>query len=161
MPPRAPRPRRAAPRSRRHHTIDSTPVAPERDDKLDERGDDTTALGFKRHFVLPGVVMAVLEIIAIVWPLHSLFEPAVPDDGVLLRIAIPVLAGAQLTWWAAVGSWLRPIYRAIQLKRRGQRLPDELALASYRGAWRLPRRALFLRTGLWIAVAVALGLFLT
>ncbi|HUS66670.1 MAG TPA: ATP-binding protein [Kofleriaceae bacterium] len=136
-------------------------MAPDRDDKLDERGDDTTALGFKRHFVLPGVVMAVLELIAIVWPLLSLFQPAIADDGMLLRIAIPVLAGAQLTWWAAVGSWLTPIYRAIQLKRRGQRLPDELALSSYRGAWRVPRRALFLRTGLWIAVALALGFFLT
>jgi signal transduction histidine kinase len=128
--------------------------------RFDERGDETTTLGFKRHFVLPGLVMAALELIGIVLPLLSLFEQAIPDRGMLIKIAVPVLIGAQITWWVAVGSWLTPIYRAIQLKRRGQRTPDELAIESYRAAWRVPRRALILRTALWIAVAVAHGLFL-
>jgi len=126
-----------------------------------ERGDETNALGFKRHFVLPGLVLTALELIGIVWPLLSLFQAEVPDRAMLLKIAIPVVVGAQLTWWAALGSWLTPIYRAIQRKRRGERTPDELALSAYRAAWRLPRRALLLRTGLWLAVAAAHGLFLT
>ena len=129
--------------------------------RFDDRGgDEHTALGFKRHFVLPGLLLTALEIIGIVLPLLSLFQPAIPDRGMLLKIAVPVLVGAQITWWAAVGSWLTPIYRAIQMKRRGQRLPDDLAIGSYRAAWRVPRRALLLRTALWIAVAVAHGLFL-
>jgi hypothetical protein len=107
--------------------------------RFDERGDETTTLGFKRHFVLPGLVMAALELIGIVLPLLSLFEQAIPDRGMLIKIAVPVLIGAQITWWVAVGSWLTPIYRAIQLKRRGQRTPDELAIESYRAAWRVPR----------------------
>jgi len=128
--------------------------------RFEERGDEHTALGFKRHFVLPGLALTALELLGIVLPLLSLFQPAIPDRGMLLKIAVPVLVGAQITWWAAVGSWLTPIYRAIQMKRRGQRLPDDLALAAYRTAWRVPRRALILRTALWIAVAVAHGLFL-
>jgi signal transduction histidine kinase len=126
----------------------------------EEGGDDTTALGFKRHFVLPGLALTLLELVAIVWPVLTLFRPAIADRSILLRIAIPVLAGAQITWWAAIGSWLSPIYRAIQVKRRGQRLPDELAEAAYRSTWRLPRRALFLRVGLWTSIGVAHGLFL-
>jgi signal transduction histidine kinase len=129
--------------------------------RFDERGgDEHTALGFKRHFVLPGLLLTALEIIGIVLPLLSLFQPAIPDRAMLVKIAVPVLAGAQITWWAAVGSWLTPIYRAIQMKRRGHRLSDELAIGAYRAAWRVPRRALLLRTALWIAVAVAHGLFL-
>jgi len=125
----------------------------------DDAGDDP-AFGFKRHFVLPGVALAVLELAAIVWPVLSLFRPTLADHSGLLRVAVPILAAAQITWWAAFGSWLSPIYRAIQVKRRGQRLPDELAETSYRATWRLPRRALFLRTALWMAVAAAHGLFL-
>ena len=127
-------------------------------ENIDDRGDGATTLGFKRHFVLPGLVLSGLELIAIVWPLLTLFGPAIPDRGMLVKIAVPVLVGAQITWWVAVGSWLTPIYRAIQLKRRGQRTPDELAIDSYRAAWRVPRRALLLRTALWIAVAAAHGL---
>jgi signal transduction histidine kinase len=134
-------------------------VQRERHSTREEGGDETT-LGFKRHFVLPGLALTVLELAAIVWPVLSLFRPAIADRSILLRIAIPVLAGAQITWWAAIGSWLSPIYRAIQVKRRGQRLPDELAETAYRSTWRLPRRALFLRVGLWTSIAVAHGLFL-
>ena len=132
----------------------------ERHAASDESVDDTNPLGFKRHFVLPGLALTVLELAAIVWPVLSLFRPTISDQAILLRIAIPVLAGAQITWWAAIGAWLSPIYRAIQVRRRGQRMPDDVAEASYRATWRLPRRALFLRVLLWMAVAVGHGLFL-
>ena len=125
-----------------------------------EDGGDDTALGFKRHFVLPGLALALLELVAIAWPVLSLFRPAMGDRTALIQIAIPVLTGAQLTWWAAIGSWLSPIYRAIQVKRRGQRLPDDLAESAYRSTWRLPRRALLLRVALWMSIAVAHGLYL-
>ncbi|HYU14855.1 MAG TPA: ATP-binding protein [Candidatus Acidoferrum sp.] len=132
----------------------------ERHTTREDGGDETAALGFKRHFVLPGFALTALELAAIVWPVMSLFGPALGDRSVLLRVALPALAGAQLTWWAAIGSWLSPIYRAIQVKRRGQRMPGELAEAAYRSSWRLPRRSLFLRTGLWMAVAGGHGLYL-
>jgi signal transduction histidine kinase len=125
-----------------------------------DEGSDEDALGFKRHFVLPGLALTLLELVAIVWPVLALFRPTIADPSMLLRIAIPALAGAQVTWWAAIGSWLSPIYRAIQGKRRGQHLPDEVAEAAYRATWRLPRRALLLRVALWMAVAVGHGLFL-
>ncbi|HKE18232.1 MAG TPA: ATP-binding protein [Kofleriaceae bacterium] len=125
----------------------------------DEGGDDT-AFGFKRHFVLPGFALALLELLAIVWPVLSLFRPTIPDRSILLRVAIPALAGAQIAWWAALGSWLTPLFRAIQVKRRGGHLPDDLAEASYRATWRLPRRALFVRVALWMAVALAHGFYL-
>jgi signal transduction histidine kinase len=132
----------------------------QRERHREDGGDETTALGFKRHFVLPGLALALLELAAIAWPVLSLFRPAMGDRAILLRIAIPVLACAQLTWWAAIGSWLSPIYRAIQTKRRGQRLPDDLAESAYRSTWRLPRRALLLRVSLWMSIAVAHGLYL-
>ncbi|HTE56895.1 MAG TPA: ATP-binding protein [Kofleriaceae bacterium] len=125
-----------------------------------DASDDEGALGFKRHFVVPALALALLEVVAIAWPVLSLFRPAIADRTILLRVAIPVLAGAQLVWWAAIGSWAAPLYRAIHVKRRGQRLPDDLAEVAYRATWRLPRRALCLRAGLWIAIAVAHGLYL-
>src|SRR5690606_16279932 len=109
-PGRAP-PQAAASGSPVHSKIDSGMA--ERPETY-ERGDETNALGFKRHFVLPGLVLTALELIGIVWPLLSLFQAEVPDRAMLLKIAIPVVVGAQLTWWAALGSWLTPIYRAIQ-----------------------------------------------
>ena len=125
-----------------------------------DEADDGLPLGFKRHFVVPALALAVLEVVAIVWPVLSLFRPAIADRTILWRVAIPVLVGAQITWWAAIGSWAAPLYRAIQVKRRGERLPDDLAEAAYRATWRLPRRALALRALVWVAIAVGHGLFL-
>ena len=79
----------------------------------------------------------------------------------MLRITLPVFAGAQILWWVAVGSWLRPIYRAIRYKRRGKRLDTDLAASAYAMSIRLPIYTLVLRTVLWAGSAATIGFFLT
>ncbi len=122
-------------------------------------GDRTVA--FKRHFFLPGVVLTVAEILLIVVPIVTLFAPAGLATGTLVRIAIPVLAGAVIVWGAALTSWLSPVQRMILARRRGGKLPSALRDAAYRATMRVPLRAMLLRTGLWIAIAVAHGVFFT
>jgi signal transduction histidine kinase len=116
-------------------------------------------LGFKRHFVWPGLIVGVGEIVFVVVPLLNLFGRSIDDD-LLVRVALPVLAGAQAVWWLAVGSWLSPTYRAIREKRRGQRLGGDLAAAAYRTTIRMPLYVLVLRTLLWAVAAATVGLFL-
>ncbi|MCP4445609.1 MAG: HAMP domain-containing protein, partial [Myxococcales bacterium] len=130
------------------------------DDILGGSSSDGQAIGFKRHLFAPAFIFLVLEIVGIVVPLLGFFGDKVPNHGLLLRIAVPVLIGAQLIWSALHWVWLRPLYRAVVRKRRGERLPEELALAAYRALWKTPLRALAVRTSLWMAVLIALGLFL-
>ena len=115
-------------------------------------------LGFKRHFVWPGLVSASFEILFIVVPLLNLFGRGISDER-MLRTALPVLAGAQVLWLVAVGSWIRPIYSAIRQKRRGRRLDTELAARAYSSSIRLPVYSLVLRTVLWTVSALAIGAF--
>ena len=138
-----------------------TPTAlPSSDDILGGSSSDGQAIGFKRHLVAPALIFLALEIVGIVAPLLSLFGDKVTDPRLLLRIAVPVLIGAHLIWSALQWVWLRPLYRAVVHKRRGERLPEELAMAAYRSIWKTPLRALTLRTFLWSAVVLAHGLFL-
>lgn len=121
---------------------------------------DSRAIGFKRHWVVPAVLFLVIEILVIVVPLLSIFAEEVPDEGMLLRIAVPVLVGAQIIWSLLMWKWLSPLYRAVVGKRRGESLSETVAMAAYRGIWKVPLRALFLRSGLWFLVLLAHGGFL-
>jgi len=126
----------------------------------DHDRDDPVAVGFKRHFFLPGVLLTVAEAAAVVLPFFQLFETRGETNTALARIAVPVLAGAVLIWWAAMTSWLSPVQRAILQRRRNKRLPKPLAQAAYAATWKVPLRALLLRTGLWVGAAVAVGIML-
>src|SRR5690606_16417931 len=42
------------------------------------------ALGFKRHLVLPALVLLLAEVVFIAWPLFSLFGSSVDDSSLLL-----------------------------------------------------------------------------
>ena len=126
-------------------------------DDLDRVG--SGAVPFKRHFLLPGIVLTGAEIVLIVLPIISMFKLTEQQGVDLWRISVPVLAGAVLIWFAALSSWFAPLQRAVNLRRRGKRLPKELAESAYRATWRVPIRALLLRTGLWVGVAVAHGAF--
>src|SRR3990172_5210963 len=117
-------------------------------------------LGFKRNFVLPGVVLTGLELALIVWPLLQLFQISADQRAILLRAATPILVGAALIWLLAMGSWLAPVQRAITLRRRGEPYDAATAAAAYRALPLVPLGALWLRTGLWIAVGVASGVLL-
>ncbi|HTM22369.1 MAG TPA: hypothetical protein VL172_17735, partial [Kofleriaceae bacterium] len=119
------------------------------------------AVGFKRHFFLPGIILTLAEILVVVLPFFTLFDAGEEADARLIRIAVPVLGGAVLIWWAAMTSWLSPIQRAILVRRKNKRLPKDLTAAAYAATWKVPLRALLLRTGLWVGVAVGIGVFLT
>ena len=127
---------------------------------MSDDADSGRQLGFKRHFVWPGLIASVIEIAFVVIPLLNLFGDKLDDD-LLLRVVVPVLAGAQLVWWLAAGSWLSAVYRANQEKRRGNRLSGDLAAAAYRTTIRAPIYALVLRTVLWAASAAVIGFFFT
>ncbi len=131
---------------------------PSKNDETERDG--RLGVPFKRHFLLPGVVLTTAEIVLIALPLMSLFEPADVSPSVLIRIAVPVFAGATLVWWAAMATWLSPLYKAIHLRRKGKRLPKQLAAAAYRATWKVPLRAMLLRSFLWILVVAAHGIFL-
>jgi len=120
----------------------------------------TVPLPFKRHFLLPGLVMAAAEILLVVLPLWSLFDLGLVDSSILMRVAIPVVIGALLLWSAALTAWLMPVRTAVVLRRRGDKVPKELAARAYRATLRVPLRALILRTGLWAAIAALTGVFL-
>ena len=119
------------------------------------------AVAFKRHFLLPGVVITAAEVVLVVVPVFNLFpEQQRLATTELLRIAVPVFVGAAILWMAAITSWLAPLQRAIQSTRKGQRLERPLATAAYGVTWWFPVRALVLRTVLWGVCAGALGVFL-
>lgn len=130
------------------------------DDILGGSSSDGQAIGFKRHLFAPALVFLALEILGIVVPLLAFFGDKVPDHRLLLRIAIPVVIGAKVIWWALQWVWLRPLYQAVLHKRKGERLPKDVALAAYRALWKTPLRALAVRTSLWFGVLLAHGLFL-
>lgn len=126
----------------------------------ERRAEPTFGLTFKRNFVLPGVVLLAAEVAVVVMPLFPLFGPTTEQRAVLVRAALPIFAGATLLWLAAMASWLAPVQRAISLRRRGEPVDADTADAAYGALGRVPLRALWLRTTLWIAVAVAHGVLL-
>jgi signal transduction histidine kinase/uncharacterized membrane protein (GlpM family) len=117
------------------------------------------AMPFKRHFFLQGVVFGVAEIVLVALPLWSLFDLGRLDSSTVLRVALPALIGAAVVWAAALTGWLAPVQAAVALRRRGERVPKELAARAYRATLRVPLRSLLLRTGLWAGVAALCGAF--
>ncbi len=116
-------------------------------------------LPFKRHFFLQGLVFGVAEIVLIALPLWSLFGLGRLPSSTVLRVALPALIGAAIVWAAALTGWLAPVQTAVNLRRRNERVPKELAARAYRATLRVPLRSLILRTGLWAGVAALCGTF--
>ena len=126
-------------------------------DDLDRPGPGSVP--FKRHFLLPGIVLTGAEAALIAAPIISMFKLTDQPGTELWRISVPVLVGAVLIWFAALSSWFAPLQKAVNLRRRGRHLPKDVGRAAYRATWRVPIRALILRTTLWVGVAVAHGAF--
>ncbi len=120
-----------------------------------------TPVAFKRRFLVPGLALTALELVFVVWPAFALFDPTSDDRSIMLRVAAPVIGGALAIWYAAMAAWLSPVQRAVLLRRQAQKIPKQLAARAYRATWRVPLRALVLRSVLWTAVGAANGLILT
>ena len=115
---------------------------------------------FKRRFLLPTVVLGLIELLAIGYPLWIAFDLGDLGAETLLRTALPVGVGASVIWLAAVTTWLLPLWQAVVARRRGERVNKELAARAYRITLKGPVRVLLLRTGVWAAAACLTGLFL-
>ena len=120
----------------------------------------TAAVPFKRRLFWPALVLAIAELVVVGYPLWSAFELGALPGGTLLRTALPVGIGASLVWFAAVTAWLLPLWAAVAARRRGERVPKDLAARAYRITLKGPVRMLLLRTGLWTAAAALTGAFL-
>src|SRR5262245_48033789 len=127
---------------------------------FDPDGSPNEPLPFKRRLVVPGIVLSLVEILLIGVPLWGLFDLRLVPSSMLVRIALPVLVGAALLWTAALTTWLLPVRTAVVLRRRGDRVPRELAARAYRATLRIPLRALILRTALWAGSAAITSAFL-
>lgn len=118
------------------------------------------AVPFKRRFFIPAIVLGLAEAILVGYPLWVAFDlGALPGD-TLLRTALPVGIGACIVWFAAIAAWLIPLWHAVLARRRGERVPKELAARAYRITLKGPVRVLLLRTGLWSSAAALTGVFL-
>ncbi len=115
---------------------------------------------FKRRFVVPGVVLALVELIAIGYPLWSAFDLGALGADTLLRTALPVCIGAILVWVGAITMWLLPLWAAVAARRSGDKVSKELASRAYKITLKGPVRVLLLRTGVWTSAAGLTGLFL-
>src|SRR5258706_998794 len=113
----------------------------------------TATVPFKRRFVVPAVVLALLELVAIGYPLWVGFDLGDLGADTLLRTAVPVAIGAGVVWYAAVVTWFLPLWAAVAARRRGERVNKELAARAYRITLKGPVRALLLRTGVLTAAA--------
>ncbi|MGE3544825.1 MAG: ATP-binding protein [Kofleriaceae bacterium] len=118
------------------------------------------AVPFKRRFFVPGVVLALVEVIGIGYPVWTAFGLAALPSSTLVKTALPVGIGACLVWMAATAAWLLPLWSAVAARRRGQRVSKDLAARAYRAALRAPVRVLVLRTALWAVAAGLTGVFL-
>jgi signal transduction histidine kinase len=114
---------------------------------------------FKRRFVVPAILLGLLEIVAIGYPLWSAFDLGDLGGDMLLRTALPVGIGAGLAWWVAIAMWLMPLWSAVAARRRGDKVGKDLASRAYRITLNAPVRALLLRTGVWTGAAALTGLF--
>jgi signal transduction histidine kinase len=115
---------------------------------------------FKRRLATPAIVLAIAELVVVGYPLWTAFDLGNLPAETLLRTALPVGVGASLVWLAAVTAWLLPLWSAVATRRRGERVPKELAARAYRITLKGPVRVLLLRTGLWTASAALTGVFL-
>src|SRR5262245_57229570 len=87
---------------------------------------------FKRRFVMPSVVLAVLEIVAVGYPLWVAFDLSTFGADTLLRTALPVGVIAIIVWVTATTVWLMPLWRAAAARRRGDKVSKDLATRAYR-----------------------------
>jgi signal transduction histidine kinase len=115
---------------------------------------------FKRRFVMPAVVLAALEVLAVGYPVWSAFDLASLGADTLLRTALPVGIVAVIVWWATTTAWLLPLWAAVSARRRGEKVNKDLAARAYRITLKGPVRVLLLRTGVWTGAAGLTGLFL-
>jgi len=118
------------------------------------------AVPFKRRFLIPTLVLALAEFLAIGYPLWVAFELGAVGGQTLLGTALPVGIGACVVWLAAITAWLLPLWSAVGARRRGERVNKELAARAYRITIKGPVRVLLLRTGLWAGAACLTGVFL-
>src|SRR5580658_9247023 len=77
---------------------------------------------FKRRFVVPTVVLAVLELVAVGYPVWAAFDLGGLGQGTLLRTALPVGIGGMVVWFGAVTAWLMPLWTAVAARRRGDKV---------------------------------------
>ena len=135
------------------------------EDKKPEAGDSIAALNvivpFKRRFVVPGITLGVLELLGIGWPLWSTFDLGDLGADTLIRTVLPIAIGGIVVWIFAMAAWFAPLWQAVTLRRRGERVPKELAARAYRITLKAPVRALLLRTMIWTTAAALTGLFLS
>ncbi len=82
-----------------------------------------------------------VEVIAVGYPIWSLFELGDLGEGTLLRTVLPVAVGAAVVWWVAIATWLLPLSQAVAARRRGERVSKELAARAYRITLKGPIRA--------------------
>ncbi len=115
---------------------------------------------FKRRFVVPGLALALLEVVAIAYPLWLLFDLGSLGVDTLLRTALPVCIGAVLVWLGANAMWLMPLWQAVAARRHGEKVNKDLAARAYRITLKGPVRVLALRTAVWTIAAGLTGLFL-
>lgn len=143
-------------------TRESRPDAMAASPGTGERATTQTASGvpFKRRFATPAIVLALVEILAIGYPLWVAFDLGDLGAETLLRTALPVAIGASIVWLAATTAWLLPLWQAVVARRRGERVGKELAARAYRITLKGPVRVLLLRTGVWSGAALLTGLFL-
>jgi signal transduction histidine kinase len=120
----------------------------------------TATVPFKRRFVAPAVVLALLELVAVGYPIWVAFDLGDLGADTLLRTLVPIAIGAVVVWYAAIVTWFLPLWAAVAARRRGERVPKELASRAYRITLKAPMRALLLRTGIWTASAALTALFL-
>ncbi len=115
---------------------------------------------FKRLFLVPTMVLALAEMLAIAYPLWIAFDLGAIGGETLLGTALPVGIGACIVWLAAITAWLLPLWAAVGARRRGERVHKDLAARAYRITIKGPVRVLLLRTGLWAGAACLTGVFL-
>ncbi|MEO8844717.1 MAG: histidine kinase dimerization/phospho-acceptor domain-containing protein, partial [Kofleriaceae bacterium] len=135
-------------------SIAAIPAAPS------SSGGSTVTVPFKRRFVMPGISLFFLELLGIALPLWTTFALGDLGADTLVRTLLPVAAGAIAVWVTAMAIWFAPLWQAVALRRRGERVPKELAANAYRITIKGPVRVLLLRTMVWTTAAALTGLFL-
>jgi signal transduction histidine kinase len=120
-------------------------------------GNGDVSPSFKRTFVLPGVVFTAAEVALVVWPAFQLFDFSSAQRDVMWKAAAPVFIAAIVLWFAALASWLVPVQKVILARRKGGAVDPTVAAAAYRALNRVPLRALWVRSALWVGVAAAHG----
>jgi signal transduction histidine kinase len=136
------------------------PSAPRLAEPVGDASASAALVPFKRRFVIPAVVLAALELLAVAYPLWIAFDLGSLGVDTLIRTMVPVGIGAALVWLGANTMWLWPLWAAVGARRRGERVGKELAARAYRITLKGPIRVLLLRTAVWTVAAALVGLFL-